>query len=150
MPDSQFYTAEAAIAKADDIKLALAASKLHLFKSSFLPDSFTTKAQLADAECDFDGYSNVGYALAAWTGPAPSPGGGAVLTSPLVYVNNNTPDDPPVGNTCGGFWIEDAGGDVRLVGIFNPPRPLLVEGEGFPWVQQIVEARNPQVTTEEV
>jgi len=83
--------------------------------------------------------------LTAWTGPAPNAGGGAVITSPLQYIDNNTPSTPPVGNDCGGFWIETAAGKVWLVGTFDPIRPLQVVGQGFPWVQQIVEAKNAPV-----
>ena len=58
MPDTQFYTAEAALAKATVTKTTLAASKLHLFKSDFTPNSFTTEEELRrERECDFDGYA---------------------------------------------------------------------------------------------
>lgn len=147
MPDSQFYTTQAAAAKAAVVKTTLAVSKLRLFKTGITVDQFSTKEELVAAECDFDGYTGGGYALTAWTGPAPNPGGGAVITSPLVYINNNTPSDPPAGNQCGGFWIETAGGLVWLVGIFDPSRPLQVVGDGFPWVQQIIEAKNPVIVT---
>ena len=148
MPDSQLYTAEAAITKATVVKTTLALSKLRMFKEGLTVDQFTTKDALVAAECDFDGYTAGGYTLTAWNGPAPNPGGGAVITSPLTYVSNNTPSDPPVGNTVGGFWIETAAGKVWLVGIFDPVRPLLVEGDAFPWIQQIVEAKNAPVSFE--
>ena len=76
------------------------------------------------------------------------------MTSPMDLSSiNNTPSDPPVGNSCGGFWITTAGGDVcpASLGILGSGLArLLVVGDGFPWIQQIVEAKNPQITTEEV
>jgi len=140
--DSQFFTQESAIAKATEIKTALAASKLWLFKSSLTPTPATTAAELEAAECDFDGYTPGGYALAAWTGPLNAEGGGAVITSPLVNVSYNTPSDPPVTNMVGGWFVEDASGDVRVVGIFDPPRPCQEVGDGFSIVVQDVEGRN--------
>jgi len=148
MADSQLYTQEAAMAKAAVIKTTLALAKLRLYKSTLVPTQFTTKDDLVAAECDFDGYTAGGYTLTAWLGPAPNPGGGAVITSPSVYPNNNTPSDPPVGNQCGGFWIETAAGLVWLVGIFNPSRALLTVGDGFPIIQQIIEAKNAPVSTD--
>lgn len=149
MPDSQFYTQQAALAKAGEIKTALALSKLCLFKADLSPNQFTTKAELEAAECDFDGYTSGGYTLTAWTGPLIDPNGGAILTSPLVNIAYGPAEDPPVTNSVGGWWIEDASGDVRLVGTYNPPRNANMVGAGWPFVAQIVEARNPVVGVEE-
>ena len=142
MPDSQFYTVEAATTKASAIKTAFALSKLLLFKSSLVPTQFTTKAALEAAECDFDGYTPGGYTLTAWTGPLNNPGGGAVITSPIVNAAYGPAGDPPVTNECGGWFIEDATGNVRLVGIFNPPRPMVQVGDGIVLVVQDVEGYN--------
>lgn len=144
MPDLKLYTKDAAMAKADDIRAALAASKLHLFKFGFVPTTDTTKAQLIANECDFTSYVNTGYALAAWNGPYHDPDGGAVITSPLVNVAMGValPPAVPVGNEVGGYWIEDAGGEVRLVAKYETPRSIQVFGNGYEWIEQIVEGRN--------
>jgi len=139
--DTQFYTVDAAVTKATAIKTALALSKLRLFQAPFTPSTFSTKAQLVAAEATFDGYPTGGYALTAWTGPTVPDGGGALITSPLVNINYGPADDPPVTNQIAGWWVEDAAGNVRLVGIFNPARPEAVVGDGFAFVIQIVEGR---------
>jgi hypothetical protein len=145
MADTQLYTKQAATEKANDIKAALALSKLRLFKSGLTVTQFTTKVELVAAECDFDGYTAGGYTLTAWTGPITDPNGGAILTSPLVNPAFSDPSDPIVGNDVGGWWVEDAGGTVRLVGQYGPARPIQGEGDGFPVVIQIVEGRNPEL-----
>ncbi len=142
MADYQLYTNQAAITKATDIKAALALSKLRLFKSGFVPTRFTSRAQLEAQECDFDGYTPGGYTLTAWTGPIQDPNGGAIITSPLVNPAYGPAGDPAVGNDVGGFWVDDADDNVRLVGIYGDARPMQVVGDGFPVVLQIVEARN--------
>ena len=143
MPDNQLYTQEAALAKATEIKAALALSKLRLIKEGLALNQFTTKAAMVAVEADFDGYTAGGYTLTAWSGPLYAAGGGAVITSPLVNVAFSTPSDPPVTNSIGGWWIEDASGDVRTCGNFDPPKLLQAVGDGFQFVDQLIEARNP-------
>lgn len=148
MPDSTLMTYEAAVAKATDIKAALATSKVRFFKSTLVPDQNTTRVALLAAECDFDGYTAGGYELLAFTGPIKATGGGAVLTSPLVNVAYGPAGDPPVPNTVGGWWIDDDTAvtpQVRIVGIYNPARPMAAVGDGFAWIWQDVEGVNPAV-----
>jgi hypothetical protein len=142
VPDTQFYTQEAATAKATTIKTALALSKLHFFKDTLSPTQFTTKVQFDDNEADFDGYTSGGYALAAFSGPLNNPGGGSVITSPLVTAAYGPVGDPPVTNNIGGWWIEDATNNVRLVGTFNPTRPMVQVGDGIVLVVRDVEGYN--------
>jgi hypothetical protein len=142
VPDSQFYTQEAASTKATGIKTALALSKLRFFKDSLSPTQFTSKASFEAAECDFDGYTTGGYTLTAWTGPLNNPGGGAVITSPLVTSAYGPAGDPAVTNQVGGWWIEDATGNVRLVGTFQPSRPQVQVGDGIVIVIRDVEGFN--------
>lgn len=143
MPDSQFYTQEAALALATEVKTALAASKLLLGNNAFVPTQTSTKVQLNANELAVDGYTAGGYALAAFTGPLLDPGGGAVITSPLVNVAYGPAGVPPETGSCSFWWIEDASGDVRMVGIFNPPRSLAQVGDGWPQVVQAIYGRNP-------
>lgn len=142
MPDTQFYTKEAALAKAEDIKTALAVAKLRLFQSSLVPNSATTRVQLLAAEANFDGYTAGGYTLTAWTGPNINLGGGAILTAPLANPAFSAPSDPPVTNVIGGGWVEDAANAVRFVFTYDPPRNMLQVGDGWPIVAQIVEGKN--------
>lgn len=149
MADRQFYSRQAAQAKALDIQTALATSKVRFFKSPDLtPTVFTTRSDLIDAECDFDGYTAGGYALAAWTGPADAPGGGQALTSPLVNPAYGPAGAPAVTNSVGGWWIDDATAPTpqcRLIGIYDPPRPMTQVGDVINWVDQIIEGKNPVV-----
>lgn len=143
MPDQQLFTQQAATRKATIIQGGLANSKLRLVKNPITINQFTTKETLEANEADFDGYTEGGYTLTAWIAPNNDPGGGAVITSPLTNIAFGTPSDPPVGNTLYGWWIEDSTGAVRLVGVWNPERPIQAPGEGFPMIVQIVEGRNP-------
>jgi hypothetical protein len=144
MADYFLYTKQAATEKATVIKTSLATSKLRLFQAPLVPTQFTTKAQLVAAEADFTGYTPGGYPIAAWLGPTNNPAGGAVINTPSVNVLVAAPEDPDplVGNTIGGFWIEDTSGDVRVVGVYGPTRPLLLVGDGFVEVVAIVEGLN--------
>lgn len=144
MPDSKFYTRQAAIKKATNIQTALALSKLRLFDAPFVPTESTVKTELEAAETHFTSYPDGGYALTAFSAPLNDPAGGAVITSPLVNISFGVPElgDEPVSGNIGGYWIEDAGGVVREVAIYDPPRPLAVLGDGWQWVEQIVEGRN--------
>jgi hypothetical protein len=110
-------------------------SKVRFFKSSFTPNSGTPEADFVTNECDFDGYTPTGYALAAWQAPILGPGNGMSIGSPLVLVTT----DPAivVGNTVGGFWVEDAAGKVIVFGIFRDPIPMQTPGQGFPWNARI-------------
>lgn len=151
MPDNQIYTNQAAFAKAGYIKTSLATNKLRLFDSAKLPSPtvFTTRADLIAAECTFDGYTAGGYSLTAWTGPANTPGGGATLTSPIVVAAYGPPGSPPVTNAVGGWWIEDASAptpQVRLLGTFDPVRPMGSVGDMITLAVQMIEGRNPAPT----
>ena len=149
MADYQQYTQEAAITKATEIKTALALSKFRLVKGPFSLTAFTTRAELIAAEADFDGYVAGGYTLTAWTGPNNAEGGGAVITSPLVNPAYGPAGDPPVTNEIVAWWIDDAGGDVRVAGTYAPGRMMQQVGDGFPVVVQIVEGRNPPIVVVE-
>jgi len=142
MGDTKLYTLEAAMTKGAEIILALALSKMRLFKSGLIISQFTTRAELRANEANFNGYTAGGYPLAAWTGPIFYPAGGVIISSPLVNVAFSGPTVPPVTNSIGGCWVEDASGDVRIVIQFDPTKSLAVLGDGFPAVIQIVEAFN--------
>jgi hypothetical protein len=146
MPAIVFYTRAAANTKAAAIKTALALSKLRLVKSSLVPNVNTTKAQLVAAEADFSGYTAGGYVLTAWTGPVNNAGSGAIITPPAVNPAYVEPDPGPgVANAIGAWWVEDAAGNVRLVGTFADPISLGQNGDGFTWLTQVVEGYNPPV-----
>lgn len=149
MPDSQLMTKEGAVLKATAMKTAFAAGKMRLFKSSLVPSYFTTAEALEEAECDFSGYPAGGATVTAWTGPAAAPGGGAVITTPVVNFSVTDPDpDPIVPNEVGGWWYEDGTNGVRLVGRFDPPRQMAQVLDFITLVVQDIEGKNPPAPSE--
>lgn len=145
MPDSQFFTNEAAATLASEVIDALALSKLRLGQSALTPNRFTTRTELRANEANFNGYTAGGFALAAWTGPGSAPAGGAKITSPLVNIAFSAPTVPPVTNEISYWWVEDAAGLVRTVGVFDPPRLMQVVGDIIDFVDQMVIGKNPVV-----
>lgn len=139
MADRTLMTLEAAQNQATDEIAVLAASKLRLFDGTLVPDVTTVKADMVAAETTLTGYPAGGYALAAWTGPNANPSGGVVITSPLRNVSYAS--GPAA--TIGGGWVETAGGDVRAVFVFDPPRTLAAVPDGFEFVRQLVYGKNP-------
>lgn len=142
------YTYECAVAKAEVIKTSLATSKIRLFKFGLVVNAALTRAQLLAAECDFDGYTAGGYAVAAFAGPTRGEAGGAKLTGPLLQPTYGPAGTPPVGNDVGGYWLDDATAvtpKVRLVAVYSPKRTIAIEGDAIQLVTQIVEGLNAPV-----
>lgn len=138
MADTVIYTNEAALAEAEVIRADLALSKIRLFDNSFVPDVNTTKAELVAAETTLVGYPAGGYAVAAYNAALFAPGGGAVIqseTEQVVYASG-------AAVSIGGYWVEDAAGDVREVFIYDPVRTLAAVGDGFPIIAQFGYGRN--------
>lgn len=138
MADRTIYTNEAALAEAATVQTDLALSLLRLFDNTLVPTVTTTKADMVAKETMLVGYPSGGYPLTAWSDPQLVSAGGAVITSPLVPVNYASGDAVSIG----GGWIEDAGGNVRAVFVFDPPRTLAVVGDGFQFIRQLLYGRN--------
>ena len=133
-----FYTNEACLTLAAEKQTALALSKVRLFKSTFIPTVATTAAELAAAEAAFTGYPAGGAAVVAFLDPILDPSGGASITAPTVQFDMG-PAPILATDLVGGFWLEDAAGDVRLVGTFGAPIPMEVLGQGFPLNIKLVD-----------
>lgn len=135
---ASFYTNEACMKNADELQTALALSKVRLFKSTFLPSVSSKAAELEAAEANYTGYTVGGAPITAWLDPLLEPAGGASITAPTVQFAVGA---PPITQTdvLGGFWVEDAAGNIRLVGTFPAPVPMELEGQGFPLNIKIVE-----------
>jgi len=116
---------------------ALALSKVRLFNQAFVPTPATTKAELEAAEADYTGYTAGGETITAWLAPLLDPAGGASITAPTVQFDVTGPVVDT--DVVGGFWLEDASGDVRLVGTFAAPIPMELVGQGIPLNLKIVE-----------
>lgn len=142
MPAVTLYTREAARRKAQLIITSLALSKLRLFKSGLTLNEFTTRAQLIAAETTATDYPAGGFTLTAWLGPANGPAGGAQLTSPTItFQNDQDPSDPPPSDAAG-WWVEDATGNVRIAGTFDPVKVFTSLYDQMVWLTQIIEGLN--------
>lgn len=129
MPQLQFYTLQSCDKQASERKTALAASVVHLGKSSFVPNGSSSKTELTAAEADYDSY--VAATLTAFLGPVLAPGTGFMIISPqILFEVGDT--DPVVGNTIGFWWLEDSTGVVRMVGVFDIALPMEMAGQSIP------------------
>lgn len=128
MATQVFYTLQSCKAQATERQTEYANSVLHLFQSSLVPTTSTTKVELTAAEADFDDY--VTKTLVAWFAPILAPGSGYMIVSPEVQWTCAA--DQVTGNVIGGAWLEDAGGDVRMVVIFADPVPMELADQGIP------------------
>lgn len=144
MPDRPLFTRDAAMegarviaaSIADPLSIPPQVGKLKLFLSSLVPDDGTTQAELTAAEVVGGGYPVGGYNLTGFSGPVMAPLGGALITSNLIAVQA----DGTASVSVGGYWIEEsaAGGSaVRLIYVYDPPRPLNVVGDGWPIAVQL-------------
>jgi hypothetical protein len=139
-----YYPNLACLKMADELKTALAAAKCRLFKTEtapgepFLPSVSTTPAQLAAAECDFDGYPAGGLTVITMSPPLLDPIGGASIESPILQFAY-TDGAAHKGNVVGGFWVEDATAHLRLIGVFPQPIPVQGPGQGIPLNFKCVE-----------
>ncbi len=133
MADRTLYTSEASRITTQNIQTALALSFIRLFDETLIPTPTTTQAELAAAETTLVGYPAGGYPVTAFHDPINADAGGDIILSPLVQPEYAS--GAPV--TIGGYWLEDAGGKVRQVFIFQPQRPLASLGQGFPIVCQL-------------
>jgi hypothetical protein len=115
MPNKLVYPKGGAIVTAAAVQTFLALSVLKLFKTDLSITANTPKADLTAAEADYEGYT--AKTITAWHDPYLDPGGGASIDSGeqiFYYVDAG----PHTGNQIYGFWVEDAAGDVVIMGAF--------------------------------
>lgn len=126
---TQFFPLAGCLQTATEARAALAASVLHLFKSSFVPSPSNVLADYTAAEADFDGY--LAATLTTWNAPILAPGSGYMVGSPLVqFAWEHDTDD--VGNSIGGCYLVDSGGHLRMCVIFTESVPMTGPGCGIP------------------
>lgn len=128
MASTVFYTLESCLKQAQERQTVYALSVLHLFQSSIVPTSSSTKAALTSAEADYDDY--VTKTLTAWFAPIYAPTSGFMIVSPEVQWTCVA--DQVLSNDIGGCWLEDAAGTVRMVVVFESPVPMAIANQGFP------------------
>lgn len=127
----QFFPNASTLYIAGLVQTDLALSKLRLFQDGEIePSIATTRAELVTAEADYTGYTAGGETLTAWFAPLNNPLGGSSIDSPKVQFDTETPYT--VSNNVGGFWVENATGDLIVIGVFDAPVPMSGAGAGFP------------------
>lgn len=126
---TQFFPLEGCLTSATAMRTALANSVMHLFKVAFVPEPGDPLASYTTAEADYDGYAPI--TLVAWAIPILAPGTGYMIGSPLVQFAWEF-DTEGTGNVCGGCYLVDAAGKLRLTVIFTNPIPMEVAGQGIP------------------
>lgn len=130
-----FYSQVFAVEITTAVSVLLENSFVHLWKvGEITPAMDLTIAELDAAECNFSGYAAT--KVVAWTGPYNYPGGGAYHESGLVIFDGEDAT-PFVGNTVGGYWVEDAGGALVSVGKLDSPVPIAASGDVVQLVIQL-------------
>jgi hypothetical protein len=123
-----FTPLEGCLANALERQAALADATIDLFKSDLVPDPTTPVGDYIANVADYSGYAQLNFPL--WNDPILSGSGGYMILSPLVQFATDNPTT--VTNICGGAFIRDVGGDLRLTVIFTEPIPMQVPGQGIP------------------
>jgi len=136
-------TKEGAVWLAGVVQGELALSKLRAYKSDFVPNASSTRADFVANECDFSGYPAGGITLTAFLDPGFDPNGGASIQSPAVQFAVATAT-PIVPNVVGGVWIETAAGDFVNYGALDPDEGAMqVVGDILPVSLNLVYGKNP-------
>ena len=126
-----FFPNSGCLKQAGEMQTVLENSKLRLFQSSLNPSPSTLLADYVAAECDYDGYTPGGLTVTAFLDPISAPLGGAQIQAPtkqFTYVDGVG----HVSNNVGGWFLCDAAGAVRAVGVLGSPVPMASNGDGLP------------------
>lgn len=129
-----FFPNERTLAQATALQTELALSEVNLFKSGFVPDPTTIKADLTANIADYTGYA--AEVITAWLDPVNSASGGDQITAPTVQFSLAAA--PAVGNSIGGYWIELAGGAVVMIRQFDVPVAMTDAGNSVQITPTIV------------
>jgi len=128
-----FYPSEGSLWLAGIAKTALAASVMHLYQSTLVPDVDTTIADLEAAEADFSGYTPI--TLTTWGAEYLVPAGGAAINSPCGQFN--TSDPTTITNLVGGAWVQTATGELVIIDAFPTPIAMAGPNQAIP-IQEIL------------
>ena len=123
----RFFPSTFALSQATDLQTLLALSVIKLFKAGFIPTPANVVADYDAEEADYSTYAP--ETITAWLDPVAAIGGGYRITAPTEQFDLAT--TPAVGNMIGGYWVEEAGGDVVLVTIFDAPVAMTTAGNSI-------------------
>lgn len=140
MADSSFLTSVGSEQLAALVQTQLAECTMHLFQSSLLPSPtpLTPLSAFLAAEANFDGYAPV--TIAAFADPVLAGNAWAIFAPTQTFRYTFSTG---VVNTIGGYWIEDADGNLQTYVVFNPAENAAGPGQAiirtpvntFPWGQ---------------
>lgn len=125
----QFIPLAGCLANALQQQTAFAASVLHLFQSTFVPDPSNPLSDYTAAEATYDTY--MAQTMTTWFSPILAPGTGYMINSPEVQFQTGT-SDPVVPNSIGGCFLVDSTGKLRVTVIFTNPVPFQLANQGIP------------------
>lgn len=125
----QFIPLSGCLANATQQQAAFAASMLHLFQSTFVPDPSNVLADYTAAEATYTGYEAL--EMTTWNSPILAPGTGFMIQSPEVQFSTGD-TDPATGNLIGGCYLVDSTGALRITIIFASPIPMQLAYQGIP------------------
>lgn len=123
----RFFPSTFALSQAVDLQTLLALSVIKLFKAGFVPTPANVVADYDAQEADYSTYAP--ETITAWLDPVAAVGGGYRITAPTEQFD--LASTPAVGNMIGGYWIEEAGGDVVLVTVFDNPVAMTTAGNSI-------------------
>jgi len=124
---TRFFPSTFALAQATTLQGDLALSVIKLFKAGFVPTPANLVADDDAQEADYSTYAP--ETITAWLNLVAAVGGGYRITAPTEQFD--LVSTPAVGNMIGGYWIEDAGGDVVLVTVFDAPVSMTTAGNSI-------------------
>lgn len=100
------------------VRTFLSGAKCKLFQSSLIPTPTTLQAAFAAAIATFTGYADF---VIVWSAVGIGADGNAYIVGSRAFFQATDGVTP---NTLGGFWLEDAGGDLLCYGVFSSPIPI--------------------------
>jgi hypothetical protein len=106
------------------IKTHMVSCKCKLYTNSVVLSRNTLKTDLTEAT--FDGY--VAATIAALLAVYINPAGGAICQVPKTQFDYGPAGSPPVTEIVYGWWLEDAAGNLIIVGDFDTPIPMAEVG----------------------
>jgi len=124
---TRFFPNTRALDEATTLQTEMALSVVKLFLSTFIPTPDNVVGDYDTNEATFTTYAP--QTITAWLDPVSAVGGGYRITAPTVQFD--LASTPASGNMIGGYWVENAGGDVVLVTIFDAPVPMTVAGNSI-------------------
>ena len=106
------------------VRTHLASCKVKLYTNNVTLSRNTVKTDLTEAT--FDGYTaaTVTALLAVYINVT----GGAICQVPKTQFDYGPAGSPPVTETVYGWWIEDAAGNLIIVGNYDTPIPMAAVG----------------------